>query len=206
MARRVQKATSATASDNTFGVATDWLAKQKLEWSDVHYTKSSQAIERDVIPLFGKLPVSEISTPMVSSIIETITRRTITRSSCRRDRGRASGVAPAYRQQGTRFPSRTDAPHLTRESVEKAYRVTLGLEGKHTPHGWRAAFSTLARDHGLTRRGRARARSHPRYRRGARLRPRRTPDAAHSANDLVGQSARACGKGRRRRADQAGHA
>ena len=28
------------------------------------------------------------------------------------------------------------------------YRVTLELEDKHTPHGWRAAFSTLAREEG----------------------------------------------------------
>lgn len=53
--------------------------------------------------------------------------------------------------KGYVFPSRTDAQHVARESVEKAYRVTLGLERKHTPHGWRAAFSTLARDHGFER-------------------------------------------------------
>jgi hypothetical protein len=26
--------------------------------------------------------------------------------------------------------------------------VTLGLEGKHSPHGWRSVFSTVARDQG----------------------------------------------------------
>ncbi len=40
---------------------------------------------------------------------------------------------------------------ISSEGLEKAYRVTLGLEGKHTPHGWRAAFSTLARDEGFNR-------------------------------------------------------
>jgi hypothetical protein len=39
--------------------------------------------------------------------------------------------------------------HISREALEKAYRETLGLRNKHTPHGWRAAFSTLARDHGF---------------------------------------------------------
>jgi len=29
--------------------------------------------------------------------------------------------------------------------------VTLGLEGKHSPHGWRSSFSTLARDNGSAR-------------------------------------------------------
>ncbi len=40
---------------------------------------------------------------------------------------------------------------IGRKSIEKDYRVTLGLEGKHSPHGWRSAFSTLARDHGFAR-------------------------------------------------------
>jgi len=40
---------------------------------------------------------------------------------------------------------------ITHESIEKAYRVTLNLKDKHTPHGWRAALSTLARDQGFTR-------------------------------------------------------
>lgn len=35
---------------------------------------------------------------------------------------------------------------ITVESLEKAYRVTLGLRDKHVPHGWRSAFSTNAHD------------------------------------------------------------
>lgn len=31
------------------------------------------------------------------------------------------------------------------------YRITLRLEGKHSPHGWRSSFSTLARDNGIAR-------------------------------------------------------
>ncbi len=27
----------------------------------------------------------------------------------------------------------------------------MGLHGKHSPHGWRSAFSTLARDNGFAR-------------------------------------------------------
>lgn len=40
---------------------------------------------------------------------------------------------------------------ITHEAVEKVYRVTLGLKNKHTPHGWRSALSTLARDAGFER-------------------------------------------------------
>jgi len=53
--------------------------------------------------------------------------------------------------RGFVFPSPTGGKHIGRESIEKVYRVTLGLAGKHSPHGWRSAFSTLARDHGFER-------------------------------------------------------
>ena len=41
-------------------------------------------------------------------------------------------VCPATRSDG----------RITREAVEKFYRVTLGLAGKHGAHGWRSVFST----------------------------------------------------------------
>lgn len=37
-------------------------------------------------------------------------------------------------------------PYISRESLEKAYRVTLNLADKHSPHGWRSSLSTLAKD------------------------------------------------------------
>lgn len=45
------------------------------------------------------------------------------------------------------FPGSQGREHLTRESVEKALHA-MGLKDKHTCHGWRASFSTLAKDHG----------------------------------------------------------
>lgn len=48
------------------------------------------------------------------------------------------------------FPGTQGRQHLSREAVEKALRQTLGLEGKHSPHGWRSSFSTLAKDQGFT--------------------------------------------------------
>jgi len=53
--------------------------------------------------------------------------------------------------RGFVFPSPAGGQHIGRESIEKVYRVTLGLSGKHSPHGWRSAFSTLARDQGFAR-------------------------------------------------------
>ena len=53
--------------------------------------------------------------------------------------------------KGYVFPSPTGGKHIGCESIEKVYRVTLKLSGKHSPHGWRSAFSTLARDNGTAR-------------------------------------------------------
>jgi integrase len=53
--------------------------------------------------------------------------------------------------KGYLFPSPSGRPHVTHEALEKALRVTLGMAGKHSVHGWRASFSTLARDHGFSR-------------------------------------------------------
>ena len=56
-----------------------------------------------------------------------------------------------FGSKGYVFPSPAGGKHIGRESIEKVYRVTLALDGKHSPHGWRSAFSTLARDNGTAR-------------------------------------------------------
>lgn len=53
--------------------------------------------------------------------------------------------------KGYVFPSPAGGKHIGRESIEKVYRVTLSMAGKHSPHGWRSAFSTLSRDEGFER-------------------------------------------------------
>lgn len=57
-----------------------------------------------------------------------------------------------FGRKGYVFPSPQGGnKHIGCESIEKVYRVTLALKGKHCPHGWRSAFSTLARDNGYAR-------------------------------------------------------
>ncbi|MQA37838.1 tyrosine-type recombinase/integrase [Rugamonas aquatica] len=54
--------------------------------------------------------------------------------------------------RGILFPSPTDnSKHISCEAVEKLYRETLHLRNKHTPHGWRSALTTQARDNGFER-------------------------------------------------------
>jgi len=57
-----------------------------------------------------------------------------------------------HRADGDAAIHTSPAPHgggaITREAVEKFYRRTLELTGRHSPHSWRSVFSTWARDAG----------------------------------------------------------
>src|SRR5688500_16081724 len=70
------QAVAVAASNNTFrSVSDDWLAKRQPGWSAIHYEKSKRAIERDVLPKLGSMPVSQITPVLVSSVVEAIDRR-----------------------------------------------------------------------------------------------------------------------------------
>ena len=271
-ARRLNRAATAAESDNTFeAIAQDWLAMKQGEWSTVHYAKSRRALERDIYPALGNLPISSITPAMVAKAIEGIHKRDVLETAMRilqhmngvfryaqakglchdnpagpareiLPRKKNSGRMPAlldwaalgdllrraemarlspavrmahrlcaftaarignvvnaewrefhlddeqpvwiiprakmkvadrgidhrvplcpeiaaeliqWRQvvgpKGYIFPSPAGGKHISRESIEKVYRVTLKLAGKHAPHGWRSAFATLARDHRFDR-------------------------------------------------------
>lgn len=271
-ARRVNRASNAASTDNTFQVvAEEWLAMKQKEWSAGHQTKSARALERDIYPALGKLPISSITPAIVAKVVEDINKRDVLETATRilqhlngvfryaqakglcrdnpalaareilprkRDSGRMPAlldwpslgdvlrradltrISPSVRMahrlcafstarignvisaewkefdlesdqpvwsiprakmkvnsrpidhriplgqeiadelrqwkrvmggKGYVFPSPIGNKHVGRESIEKVYRVTLGLNGKHSPHGWRSSFSTLARDKGFAR-------------------------------------------------------
>jgi integrase len=268
--RRAKRAEGVTASEVTFAdVAAAWLYKQKVDWAAIHYAKSQRALERDVLPTLGKLPVGRITTAMVATVIDKVQERGVrdtaqkilqhVRSVFRYAQARGlrvdnpaepvieilerapdvvhhpavltfpelgdvlrrtevAGVTPGVRLAhrliaftGTRignvvaaewnhfdfesaaaswtiprdqmkvrgggrthdhkvilpaqivrelrrwrlmqphdavyvFPGHQGRSHLSREALEKALRETMGLAGKHSPHGWRSALSTRARE------------------------------------------------------------
>lgn len=271
-AKKLKHASNVAAAGLTFEpVAQKWLEKERADWSPVHYGKSKQAFDRDVLPRLGRLPFREIKPAIVAGVIEAIIQRgardtaaTVLRQIsavfkygqakgyrddnpaepvheilpkkkkkrrmpalltfpalgavmrnaeaaklsdavkmahrlCAYSMARISNIVQAEwsefhltadvpvwiiprkkmksqdrdhdhkivlseqiaeelrawkRQTGGKgylFPSPMGGKHITRESIEKVYRVTLGLANKHSPHGWRAAFSTLARDNGFDR-------------------------------------------------------
>lgn len=271
-ARRLSRLTTEASAGTTFaGVTAAWLEKRRPEWSGIHYEKSSQALERDILPLLGNLPIADITPAMVAKAIEGISRRGAhdtasrvlfhlvgifrlaqARGWCRDNpavpvreelpkklkKGRRAALltlpelgdvlrrtdmaalSPAVRTalrlvaftgsrignvvdckwsefdlksdtpswtiprarmkvrdrqhdhrvllgptiagelrawcratggRGYVFPSPTGNAHITREAMEKVYRVTLKLAGTHSVHGWRSSLSTLARDAGFAK-------------------------------------------------------
>ena len=270
--RRLNRAATAAGSDNTLmAVAREWLALKQREWSAGHFTKSARALERDVYPVLGKIPIASITPAIVAMVIGKIYKRDVLETTTRilqhlngvfryaqakglcRDnpaaparellpRKKSSGRMPAllewaalgdvlrraemarlspsvrmahrlcaftaarignvvdaewrefhlddeqpvwiiprakmkvatrdvdhrvplcpeiaaelrewkevFGARGHVFPSPAGGKHVGRESIEKVYRETLALGGRHSPHGWRSAFSTLARDNGFAR-------------------------------------------------------
>src|ERR1039457_4802755 len=74
--RRLQRADQVSASGTTFSaVASDWLAKQRRGWGAAHFTRSRRALQRDVFPMLGNLPVNDITPAMVARVIEAIAAR-----------------------------------------------------------------------------------------------------------------------------------
>lgn len=267
--RRILRAAGAAASDDTFKVVAGlWLTMKQKDWSKVHFTKSKRALERDIFPALGALPIASITAPMVASAVERVSDRGATETAtrilqhiggifryaeakglCRYNpalaaaeilpkkrqagqmsalldmqplgdlllRARALRVAPsvhmahrllsftamrisniveadwsqfhldidqpmwviprlAMKKKDTRFPAHRIplSPPIVEElrgwrevtggrgytfpspvnpgrpitvtTVEKMYRVSLGLRDIHSPHGWRSSLSTQARE------------------------------------------------------------
>jgi integrase len=272
--RQVSRVAAGAAAATTMSAVTEeWLEKRRPEWAPAHYATARRALERDVLPLIGRLPVADVTPAMIAQTIAGITRRgshetaskvlrhcvgifrlAQARGWCRDnpavpvreelpkkwEKGRRAALltfdalgellrkadaAPLSREvhmahrlialtaarigtvvdaqwkefdlggetpswtvprarmkvkdrlhdhrvllgptiaaemrawakasggRGYVFPSPTGraGKHITRESLEKAYRVTMSLAGVHAVHGWRASFSTLARDAGFSR-------------------------------------------------------
>ncbi|HEY4303003.1 MAG TPA: integrase arm-type DNA-binding domain-containing protein [Gemmatimonadaceae bacterium] len=82
--RRRAKAAAVFAADNTFRtVAERWLERQQSSWSAIHYAKSRRALERDVFPTLGRLPIPEISPAMIAAVVQGVAARGVTETAGR---------------------------------------------------------------------------------------------------------------------------
>lgn len=74
--RRVTRKKQVDSDAKTLKVLTEeWLAAKKQDWSAVHYTKAKQALERDVLPKLGAIPVAELTPVMVTNVLKTVSNR-----------------------------------------------------------------------------------------------------------------------------------
>lgn len=74
--RRLARAEAAASQSATFGeLVSDWLEAKRRGWSAVHYAKSKQAFERDILPTLGRLPVADITAAMVALAIGKVAKR-----------------------------------------------------------------------------------------------------------------------------------
>ncbi len=75
-ARRIERAKTAASYGETFAEATaKWLAHRRSGWSAGHARTTERALERDVLPSLGRLPISEITPAMIAHVIDRITAR-----------------------------------------------------------------------------------------------------------------------------------
>lgn len=75
--QRVDKAANVAATAITFAdVCAQWLALREKAWSPSHYRTSAQALQRDILPAIGKLPIGDIDTPTLAKLIRKVNART----------------------------------------------------------------------------------------------------------------------------------
>jgi len=73
---RKRKMAAHAAAGATFKrVATDWHEAQRPRWSRIQTTKVRQALERDVFPAFGDLPLIDVDGPMVLKMLRVVEAR-----------------------------------------------------------------------------------------------------------------------------------
>lgn len=74
--RRVEKLRSATDASRTFeGVAREWHANKADSWKENTARNVLHRLEKDVFPLIGKFPISEVKAPLMLDVLRRIEKR-----------------------------------------------------------------------------------------------------------------------------------
>lgn len=82
--KRLNRTTERANAEATFQtVASSWLDMKQKEWSPDHHLRSIRALERDVYPSIGKLPIARITPAIVASLVESINRRGVLETATR---------------------------------------------------------------------------------------------------------------------------
>jgi integrase len=90
--RRVTVARNVARSEATFeAVADEWLERNKSHWSAHHYERNSGLVRRILLPDLGKLPIHEITEPVLLGVLRDTYDSGI-KESARRARGVAAQI------------------------------------------------------------------------------------------------------------------
>ncbi|WP_082247040.1 tyrosine-type recombinase/integrase [Acetobacter ascendens] len=91
LTRKQRQAEAANTKNHLRAVGEHWLKVNAANWSGVHLEQVTRSLERFVWPSLGNIPVTEITPPMVLSVIEGIAR-TNAKETARRVRQRLSAI------------------------------------------------------------------------------------------------------------------
>lgn len=90
--KKAKKLAARHSCGDTFkAVAADWYAQQRSTWTDKHAADVLDSLERLVFPDLGAMPITEITAPMVLSVLRPIEKRPAVETA-RRVRQRMSAV------------------------------------------------------------------------------------------------------------------
>lgn len=74
--RKAHKASRVLAASNSFEVvAREWYERQASNWVDAHGTRIIRRLERDIFPLIGSRPISDVAAPELLDVIRRIEQR-----------------------------------------------------------------------------------------------------------------------------------
>jgi integrase len=74
--RRLRRAANTAAAETTFeSIARSWHAQQVKVWVAAHGRNVLASLEGDAFPTLGRLPISEITPPMVLSVLRRVEKR-----------------------------------------------------------------------------------------------------------------------------------
>lgn len=108
-ARRVKLVGQGRAEETFEHFARAWYAAQKTRWKPVHAADVIESMERDLFPVIGTYPVTDIDEPLLLAALQKVENRGAIETACRL-RQRAEHVfkfARARRARGTRTPPST---------------------------------------------------------------------------------------------------
>lgn len=74
--RKIMKAATVDREAHSFEIiAREWLAKNTLKWNEKHRTGIIRRLERDIFPWLGGKPITEITPPLLLSVVNRIEAR-----------------------------------------------------------------------------------------------------------------------------------